>query len=352
MFDWFKRKTAVEARSIDSEGGYTAMALMARAEAITGAGADLSGVVAGCVSLWSNGLSMAVTDSELLTPEVLASMGRQLATEGNSVWHITPMGLVPVSEYSLTTVDGKPKGYRLTIPDIRGSSQITALAGEVLHIRIGTDVRAPWQGIAPLQRAQISAGLLNATEVALAEVFRDAPIGSKVLGMPETSAGANSKLAASFRGKRGRVLVRDSSTVYAGAQGQPDDWRPADLTPNLRDSMALESLKTARDAILHVYGVLPALVNDQAAGPVVREAQRHLATWTLAPIANLIKHELKAKTGEEANLDVFVGLGAFDVGGAARAMSTIISALAEAKAAGLEPGQVAEAAKVAGVFDG
>lgn len=349
MFDWLKRQK-VERRSVGTEG-YTALALLARSEAITDAGADLSGVVAGCVNLWANGLSMAETDSELLTPEVLASMGRQLATEGNSVWHITPMGLVPVSEYDLTTSEGKPKGYRLTIPDIRGSYQVTALAGEVLHLRIGADARSPWQGVAPLRRAQISAGLLNATEVALAETFRDAPIGSKVLGMPEASAGANTKLAQSFKGKHGRVLVRDSSTVYAGSQGAPDDWRPADLTPNLRDSMAVESLKTARDAVLHVYGVLPALMNDQAAGPVVREAQRHLATWTLAPIAKLIAHELQAKTGERTVVDVFTGLSAFDIGGAARAMATIVSALSEAKAAGLDVEQVAAAAKVAGVFD-
>lgn len=350
MFDWFKRSKP-EQRSVGSDS-YTVLAMLARSEAITDAGADLSGVVAGCATLWANGLSMAETDSELLTPEVLASIGRQLATEGNSVWHITPMGLVPVSEYDLTTLDGKARAYRLSIPEIHGSTSITALAAEVLHIRIGADARAPWQGVAPLRRAQISAGLLSATEVALAETFRDAPVGSKVLGMPEASSGANSKLAASFKGKHGRVLVRDSSTVYAGSQGAPDDWRPADLTPNLRDSMAVESLKTARDAVLHVYGVLPALLNEQSAGPVIREAQRHLATWTLQPIAKLVAREVRVKTGESVRLDVPAGLHAFDVGGAARAMSTIIDALAAAKAAGIAPEQVESAAKIAGVLDG
>ena len=350
MFDWFRRPKP-EQRSVDASGSYTMLAMMARAEAITDAGADLSGVVAGCVNLWANGLSMATTESELLTPEVLASMGRQLATEGNSVWYIGPQGLVPVSDYDLTTTDARPRAYRLSVPEIHGGASITALAGEVLHIRIGADARSPWQGIAPLRRAQISAGLLNATEVALAEVFRDAPIGSKVLGMPEASAGANSKLAHSFKGKHGRVLVRDSSTVYAGSQGAPDDWRPADLTPNLRDSMALESLKSAREAVLHVYGVLPALMNDQSAGPVIREAQRHLATWTLAPMAKLIAHEVKAKTGEAVALDVFTGLGAYDAGGAARAMATIIDALATAKAGGVSPAEVLQAGQIAGVFD-
>jgi len=348
MFNWFRRDKP-ETRSVDNDG-FNMLALLARADAITDAGADLSGVVSGCVNLWANGLSMAETDSDLLTPEVLASIGRQLATEGNSVWYIGPTGLLPVASYSVATTDeGKPRAYHICIPGIDSSSQSTALAGEVLHIRIGADARLPWRGIAPLRRAPISAGLLNATETALAEVFRDAPVGSKVLGMPETSAGANSKLAASFKGKRGRVLVRDSSTVYAGSQGAPDDWRPADLTPDLRNSMAVESLKTARDAVLHAYGVLPALLNEQSAGPVIREAQRHLAMWTLGPIANLVKHEVKQKTGEAVKLDVFVGLGAYDAGGAARAMSTIIEGLAAAKAGGVTPDELAMALKVSGV---
>lgn len=351
MFNWFRRDKP-ETRSAPGDSSYTMLAMLARAEAITDAGADLSGVVAGCASLWANGLSMAETESDLLTPEVLASMGRQLAAEGNSVWLITPQGLVPVSDYSLTTLDSRPRAYRVTIPGILGGEQQMALAGEIIHIRIGADVRAPWQGVAPLRRAQISAGLLNATEVALAETFRDAPIGSKMLAMPEASETAVSQLANSIRGKRGRILVRQSSTVYAGSQAAPDDWRPADLTPNLRDSMAVESLRTARDAVLHAYGVLPALMNDQAAGPVIREAQRHLATWTLQPIAKLIAHEVKAKTGDVIRLDVPAGLHAFDVGGAARAMSTIISALAEAKTAEIPPDQIATVAKIAGVLDG
>jgi len=145
------------------------------------------------------------------------------------------------------------------------------------------------------------------------------------------------------------VLVRDSSTVYAGSQGAPDDWRPADLTPDLRNSMAVESLKTARDAVLHAYGVLPALLNDQSAGPVIREAQRHLAMWTLGPIAKLIAHEVREKTGEAIKLDVFTGSGAFDIGGASRAMSTIIEGLAAAKAAGLTPDELAMALKISQV---
>lgn len=350
MFDWFKRRKP-ERRSVDSESSYTALALLARSEAITDAGADLSGVVAGCATLWANGLSMAETDSELLTPEVLAAIGRQLATEGNSVWHITPAGLVPVSDYSLTTTGSRPRAYRLTVPEINGGEQVIALADEVLHIRIGADVRMPWQGVAPLRRAQISAALLSATETALAETFRDAAFGSKVIGMPETEEGANNRLGHSFRAKRGRVLVRDSKAAYAGVQGVPDDWRPADLTPNLRDSMALESLRTAREAVLHVYGVLPCLMSESATGPAIREAQRHLAHWALAPIAKLIAHELKLKTGERPELDVFTGLGAYDVGGSARAMAAIIGALAEAKAAGIPAEDVRLAGEIAGVFD-
>jgi hypothetical protein len=71
--------------------------------------------------------------------------------------------------------------------------------------------------------------------------------------------------------------------------------------------------------------------------------------WALGPVAKLIAHEVKTKTGEAIKLDVFTGLGAFDVGGAARAMSTIIDGLTAAKAGGITPDELAMALKVSQV---
>ena len=113
------------------------------------------------------------------------------------------------------------------------------------------------------------------------------------------------------------------------------DWRPASLSPNLRDTMALEAMGAARESVAMAYGVLPALLRREAQGPLVREAQRHLAGWTLEPIAALIAEEATAKIGEPVKVDVMRPLQAFDVGGKARAFGAIVEGIGAAKAMGL-----------------
>jgi hypothetical protein len=62
------------------------------------------------------------------------------------------------------------------------------------------------------------------------------------------------------------------------------------------------------------FGVLPALMNPSTTGPMVREAQRHLAAWTLEPVAHLVAEEATRKLGTEVRTDVMRPLQAFDVG--------------------------------------
>lgn len=84
------------------------------------------------------------------------------------------------------------------------------------------------------------------------------------------------------------------------------------------------------------YGVLPALVNPATTGPLVREAQRHLAQLVLQPIALLVADEATAKLGSKVTLDVVRPMQAFDHGGKARAFGAMLQAYATAKEAGLD----------------
>ena len=59
-------------------------------------------------------------------------------------------------------------------------------------------------------------------------------------------------------------------------------------SPDLSKAMTAETLEAARSAIFAVYGVLPGLYAVAAQGPLVREAQRHLAGWVLQPICELV----------------------------------------------------------------
>ena len=143
-------------------------------------------------------------------------------------------GLIAASDWDLSTRNGRPRAYRLSIPEVGGGRTETRLAPEVLHVTTGTDIAAPWAGQAPLRRSQLTAATLDAIERALSEIYADAPIGSMVVPMPEQSEVDNETLARGFRGKRGRVLLRESTTVTAAGGPQPlADWHPQNLTPDL-----------------------------------------------------------------------------------------------------------------------
>lgn len=341
---WPWKRDRVEKRAAGS--GFTAEIIAAREAYISGRRgiAELTATAQSCVSLWEGGFSLAdVTGTDLLTRSTLALIGRSLALRGEVVFLIDDgVGLVPCSDWDLRTRYGRPTAYRLSVSEAGGGTNQTALAGEVLHVRIGCDPAAPYFGTAPLKRASLTAGMLNAVESALAEVYENAPIGSQIVPYPESADTDMTALGRSFRGQRGRVLLRESVNVSAAGGPAPSvDWKPADVTPDLQRAMTAESLGAARDAIAACFGVLPALFNSQAQGPLVREAQRHLAQWTLQPIAGLIAEEANEKLGGDVTIDVTRPLQAYDSGGRARAMLTIVQALATAKESGIAPADLA-----------
>ena len=62
----------------------------------------------------------------------------------------------------------------------------------------------------------------------------------------------------------------------------------------------------------------------------------HLAQFVLAPIANLIATEASAKLDADVSVDVMKPLVTYDAGGHARAVATMVEALARAKEAGVD----------------
>lgn len=334
--------------------GFTAELIAARESYIAGRRgiAELTGTAQACISLWEHGLSMAeVSGTDLLDRRTMAMVGRSLALRGESVFLIRERGLVPCADWDLRTRGGKPVAYRVSVSESGGGTTTTVLAAEVLHVRIGADVAAPWAGQAPLRRASLTSALLNAVESSLAEIFENAPLGSTIIPYPESEDVSLETLSRAFRGRRGRVLMRESVSVSAAGGPVPQsDWKPADVTPDISRAMTAETLAAARDGIVAAFGLLPSMFDRKGGqGPAVREGQRHLAQWTLQPIAELLAEEATEKLGAAVKLDVITPTQSFDVGGTARALATVIGALAQAKEAGLAPGDVAAALKLVDV---
>ncbi len=327
--------------------GFTAEVMAARQSYIAGRSgiADLTATAQSCISLWESGFAIAdVQGTRFLTRHMMAMAARSLALRGEFVGLIGNDGIVPCSDWDLRTRNGRPTAYRVSISEAGGGSTMTALAAEVLHVRIGSDPVTPWLGSAPLRRARLTAGMLEAIESALSEVFEAAPIGSQVVPMPEIPDQDSTTLGRSFRGQRGRVLLRESVAVSAAGGPAPQvDWKPQDLTPNLQAAIPGEMLAAARDGICTVFGVLPSWLAAMGQGPAIREGQRHLAAWMLQPIAELLAEEATEKLGAAVAIDVLTPLQAFDQGGSARAVATLVQAVAQAKEAGLDPAVVAGA---------
>lgn len=345
----FRRQERVSAPTIPetrstSTIGYTSAILSARQSYISGVSdlAELTATVQACLSLWEAALAGADVDgTDMLDRRTMALVARSLGLRGEAVFLIRDR-LIPCSDWDIATVNGEPRAYRIGIPDAGGGRTETVLAAEVLHVRHGSDPVAPWTGTAPLKRASLSASLLHEIEEALRDTYRDAPFGSQVLPLPDSSPDDMAAMRNTFTGRRGGTLVLEgvAQAVAAGMHPQQGQRRE-DLSPDLKRTEAALHLDQARGAVAMCFGVLPAMLNPAAAGPVVREGQRHLATWTLQPLAELIAEEASAKLGGPVSIDVHRALQSYDVGANARALATMVQALATAKEAGLSDAQLA-----------
>ena len=349
ILDIFKRKAEpVETRS--SGGGYTAQIMSARQSYISGATGlgELTATVQSCVSLYEGGLGMAdVVGTDLLTRRAMAIAARGLALRGEALFLIRDTGLIPVSDWDVSTRDGRPRAYRVSVSEAGGGRTETALAPEVMHFRLASDAVSPWTGQSPLRRSQITAQLLHTIEQALTEIYQTAPLASQIIPFPESPDTDLDALGRGFRGKRGGVLLRESVSVTAAGGPQPStDWRPQSVSPDIEKAMMGESLEAAKHSIALAFGIHPARLNAATTGPMLREIQRDVATWTLQPIALAMAEEASDKLGQPVEIDTLRPLQAYDAGGRARALKGHIEALAAAKAAGLSPGEVAEALRV------
>jgi hypothetical protein len=342
MFGRLFKKLARERRS--SGAGYTSAIMAARASYIAGASGigELTATVQSCVSLWEGAFALAdVQGASFLDRRTMALIARALALRGEAVLFIGSSGLVPCSDWDVSTRDGIPRAYRLSVSDAGGGRRVTALAAEVLHVRIAADVVAPWTGVAPLRRAPLTGSLLNEIEAALRDTYRDSPLGSLIIPLPEGAAEDAENMRSQFRGRRGSSLIVEGVAQSTAAGMNPNLGKtPDQLSPDLSKSMTAESLEAARNAISMAFGVLPGLHNQAATGPAIREAQRHLAGWVLQPIAELLAEEASAKLGGAVMIDLGRPLQAFDAGGRARALSQLIEAMGRAKELGLSPDQL------------
>jgi len=330
MFGWFQKR----ARSLSTDYTFG----LYRNRHVRG-NAELTATVQACVSMWERCLAQAdVTGTDQITPEILGMVGRSLALQGESVWLMAEDRIIPCSDWDLSSLAARPNAYRITIPTVIGGESRTALADEIVHFRVGTDQKAPWQGVPPLKRASITADMLAALEAGLRKIYRDGPLGTSAIPMPSTRDDANAAIAAGFRGQQGEIALQESTRSSAAGGAMPaTDWKPQSMTPNLSGSYAIESIEAARDAISMAFGIPPGFWHRAVQGNALRELERFFVQYTLQAIAATMAHELSDKLDADIRIDTLRPLQAFDAGGRARSFATLIKGLSEAREAGIDP---------------
>ena len=98
-------------------------------------------------------------------------------------------------------------------------------------------------------------------------------------------------------------MIEGVAQATAAGMNPQIGQHPDQLSPHLDKTLADKLLADAKGAIYGTFGILPGLMNPATTGPMVREAQRHLAQLVLQPIANLLAEEASEKIGLAVKID-------------------------------------------------
>lgn len=270
--------------------------------------------------------------TDVLTPELLGMVGRQLVLRGEAVFVIDVDGgalsLLPAATWEITGASPVESNWRyaveLAMPN--GKMRKRTLPSEsVLHFRHLVDPTEPWQGKAPLTRAGLSAELAARIEHRLSQ--EAGTTTAYVLPLPAGGNDASvSALKTDLKTANGRLL-----TVETTQQGQGrgreyapmKDWQTERLGFDPPQWLTVMR-KDVHESVLVACGVPPALVAP-GDGAAQRESWRRLLHGGIAPLGRLVAAEASRKLETSLTLD-FARLHASDITGRARAFASLVAA--------------------------
>ena len=306
-------------------------AILARA---TGTHADPAAVEAAAGALARAFASAEITPvtrtTRVVTPDVLAQIGRALIVHGEIVFVIEVTGsgdvtLTPASGWDVTGgADPRSWRYRCDLAGPSGSVTIFRSTESVIHCRYSVDPARPWQGVGPLDRARLSGRLAAELEAALG----DEASGTRGHLLPVPTDGQDdsvSELRRDIGSLKGKTALVET-TAAAWGDGRPmaprGDYEPKRIGANPPASLATLRSDAAL-AVLSACGVPVELVTP-GDGTSAREGLRRFLHLTVQPLATCIAAELGVKL-DTPNLTLsFDKLFASDLSGRARAFQSMV----------------------------
>ena len=272
-----------------------------------------------CTGLWSRAFAGGTCGE--LQPDVLARIGRDLVTRGESLWMVQGNAIVaPVSSHDIEgAFEPASWRYRVDLPGPSSTNTRRVQAANILHLRINMDPSTPWRGRSPWSLIRDSALLLQGLERQL----RNEAAGPSgfILPVPKPTT----ELSTDVSSLGGRVVLGESTSADnwgGGGRGSPTgEWRVTRLGLSPPDG-TVELRTQAEASIAAAAGVPPSLLSAKAAEAAGREAWRMFVLGTIAAIAASLAPEIAAKLGGSGAI-TFEALRASDIQGRARAFAAL-----------------------------
>lgn len=302
--------------------------------------ASKTAAVETAAGFWGRAFAIATVEPNIIGPQEMSQIGRDLVRDGESVWMIEVVEgralLVPSFGHMVNggrRRDSWNYELQLASPDNLETSQRVQSA-QVCHFMYSYDRARPWVGISPLTWAIDSAQTMGASEQRMKEES-GTPTGY-VVPLPEEPSppdteGLQDDPLAPLRIqistlKGGIALVESTQGGFGeGPAARPQgDWQPRRLGANPPESL-IRMRQEMQQIILAACGVPPALASTTATQTASRESWRQFLHGTIQPVATLVQAEMRVKLNEPNLTISFERLFASDLQGRARAFQSMVT---------------------------
>ena len=321
---------ATEVRS--GENSYTDLVLaglLAQQGRSAAAAEWATGAVQSAAGLWARCLSVATSDLESVTPEVLGAIGFDLAVVGEhvSVLQVDGSARVSLLRAASWNISGGPDPrywmYDVSLSGPTGTHTRVVPAGGVLHVRYLPDNRTPWRGVAPWKRAPMLSKLTAEVEAAL---IREVRLPTKIIiPMPQGGGFDTGTLRSDIQNNDYQIAL-PTTTAAGGGAGRSSapltDWKPIRLKSEPDESL-VGLCKDVPTQIASLYGIPPVLSSGGGSETQTREAFRRFVLTAIEPLALIVSRELTRVFEQPISLDLSE-LAHVDLAGRARAFKAYV----------------------------
>ena len=271
--------------------------------------ANTTAAVEFAAGLWDRTVSSAEVEpshlGSLLTPDVLGSIARNLILRGQVVGVIEDGGLVLASDFEVTG-GPQPSTWRFRVTLDGPTKSTTWMLGydDVLLFQWSADPRRPWDGIGPLQRANVSAALVARLEGRMSE--EASAVSGHLLSVPDTDPSAISKLQEDLRTLKGRTAFVRQTKEWKEIEGKSGSGVPGEYIQRRIGAMVPDgNIRLRQEAgmdLVAACGIPGALYRSDADGTASRAAVSRYLDFSVQPMANGIASEFSRKLGTPVTL--------------------------------------------------